>query len=220
MHQTRIALFDDHPVLLQGLASFFNSQEDFEVVGHGSTAAEIAAVAGSKSPEILVVDLNMPGNVLEMIATLTATMCRSKIVVFTASTSVEHAVCALEAGASGYVIKGSTAPELAGALREVAAGETYIATSFATKVITALRNSAVRKKAAEAIKLSIREEQIVRLLLRGGTNKEIARQLAISEKTVKHYMSVLMQKLNARNRVEVVLAAQEMAAGSRPHIIQ
>src|SRR5690606_33479030 len=108
----------------------------------------------------------------------------------------------------------STSLELAEALRSVARGNTYIPPIFACKVITALRNAAYRRQAAEAVKLSAREDQVVGLLLRGNTNKEIARKLSISEKTVKHYMSVLMQKLRARNRVEVVLAAQGLAASA------
>ena len=89
-------------------------------------------------------------------------------------------------------------------------GETFITPSFATKVIVALRDASLRKLAARAIKLSIREDQIVKLLLRGRTNKEIANQLNISEKTVKHYMTLLMQKLNVRNRLEVIIAAQKL----------
>ena len=91
-------------------------------------------------------------------------------------------------------------------------GETFISQSFASKVIMALRNESMRRIAAQAIKLSIREEQVVKLLLRGRTNKEIATGLGITEKTVKHYMTVLMQKLQVRNRLEVVIAAQKLAS--------
>ena len=96
-------------------------------------------------------------------------------------------------------------------LNTVGAGETYITSGFAGRVIAALRNETIRKAAADAIKLSAREQQIVRLLLVGCTNKQVAAALSISEKTVKHYVGVLMQKLSARNRLEVVLAAQKLA---------
>ena len=82
-------------------------------------------------------------------------------------------------------------------------------------MIVALRNASVRKLAAQAIRLSVREDQIVRLLLKGRTNKEIAAVLSISEKTVKHYMTILMQKLHARNRLEVVIQAQKMEADGK-----
>ncbi|MEF9606103.1 response regulator transcription factor, partial [Paracoccus sp. PXZ] len=123
-----------------------------------------------------------------------------------------------------YVIKGSTATDLAEAIRTVMRGETFVSHTFASKVIAALQNASLRKRALQAIRLNMREEQIVRLLLRGRTNKEIGQQLRISEKTVKHYMSILMQKLHARNRIEVVLAAQKLQAeaqeppGSAPYM--
>lgn len=116
----------------------------------------------------------------------------------------------LEAGALGYVLKGSTFEELTEAIRVVHGGDTCITPSFASKVIAGLRMASLRRQAARAIRLSAREEQVLRLLLRGNTNKEIALALSISDKTVRHYMTVPMQKLNARNRIEVVLAAQEL----------
>lgn len=88
--------------------------------------------------------------------------------------------------------------------------EIYVTQAFASKVISALQNSALRKRALQSIRLNVREHQIIRLLLRGKTNREIAEKLSISEKTVKHYMSVLIQKLQVRNRTEVVLAAQKL----------
>lgn len=162
-------------------------------------------------------DLNMAGNAFDAIAEISR-KSKTKVVVLTASTGVDHAVHSLDAGAHGYVLKGGSADELIRSIRSVLDGQTYISQEFASKVISALRDESVRKAAAKAIKLSIREEQIVRLLLRGKTNKEIANALKICEKTVKHYMTVLMQKLNARNRLEVVIAAQKMnpAAESRP----
>jgi two-component system, NarL family, nitrate/nitrite response regulator NarL len=132
----------------------------------------------------------------------------TKVVAFTAASGVEAAIRALDAGANGYVRKGSSAQELIQAVEAVRHGETYITQSFANQVIAGLRNAPLRKVAAAAVRFSIREYQIVRLLLRGKTNRDIAIALRISEKTVKNYMTILMQKLNARNRLEVVIAAQ------------
>jgi DNA-binding NarL/FixJ family response regulator len=160
--------------------------------------------------DVALVDLGMPGNVYEAIQSLRAKAPDTKILVFTASVAIDHAVRALEAGAHGYVLKGSTIGELTDAIRAVFKGETYLTQSFALKVISALRNTSARKAALHALQLSLREEQVVRLLLRGKTNREIADSLKISEKTVKYYMSALMQKMHARNRIEVVLAAQRL----------
>lgn len=209
MRRISIAFVDDHPVLLGGLAHIFSEIPRFSVVGTGRCAADIDLLS-EKRPDIILVDLNMPGDAFSAIRRSHEISPPTQIVVFTASAEIDHAVKALEAGATGYVLKGSTDEELVQAIDTVLSGETFITPSFASKVISALRNSAVRKPGGQSVKLSVREDQIVRLLLMGRTNKEIAERLKISEKTVKHYMTLLMQKLHARNRVEVVLAAQEL----------
>lgn len=210
MSTVDLALFDDHPVLLDGLATLLSDHSDFAVVGTGTSASDALSVSMSRKVDVAIVDLGMPGNVYEAIQSLREKTPDTKILVFTASVAIDHAVRALEAGAHGYVLKGSTIDELTDAIRAVFKGETYLSQSFALKVISALRNTAARKAALQALQLSLREEQVVRLLLRGKTNREIADSLNISEKTVKYYMSILMQKLHARNRIEVVLAAQKL----------
>ena len=149
----------------------------------------------------------MPGDVFGAISQLRMQNQSLKILVFTASDRVDHAINALESGANGYLLKGSTLEELIGAVSTVLKGETFVTPSLSGKIISSLSS---KKPEAEQVKLSSREEQIIRLLMRGLTNKEIALILAIGEKTVKHYMTILMQKMNARNRVEVVIAAQQI----------
>ncbi|WP_242224380.1 LuxR C-terminal-related transcriptional regulator [Shinella zoogloeoides] len=210
MSKVSIGFFDDHPILLEGLVNIFSRFNDFAIVERGASAADAVRAAMTRQLDVIVLDLAMPGDVFDAIATICLERPDTKTIAFTASVGVDSAVRALDAGASGYVIKGSTAEELYSAIHAVLRGETFITQSFATKVISALRDATLRRAAAQAIRLSIREEQIVRLLLRGKTNKEIATRLQISEKTVKHYMSILMQKLSARNRIEVVLAAQRL----------
>jgi DNA-binding NarL/FixJ family response regulator len=209
MKSISVAVVDDHPMLLAGVTTLFENSEGFNIVGSGASAADAIDMMKHR-PDVIILDLNMPGNAFDAISKISAKASGTKVVAFTASNGIEHAVHALEAGANGYILKGSTADELLHGVRAVHAGETYIAPTFASKVISALRNASLRKAAVRAIKLSIREEQIVRLLLRGRTNKEIATALGIREKTVKHYMTILMQKLQARNRLEVVIAAQKL----------
>lgn len=209
MGKTSIAFVDDHPVLLEGLVSIFSQIERFKVVGKGKCTSD-AIIVMKSHPDVLLLDLNMPGDAFDAIVTIRRISPETRVVAFTASAAIDHAVKALEAGATGYVLKGATDEELTQAIDAVVAGETFITPSFATKVISALRNVTTHKATDRPVKLTIREDQIVRLLLLGRTNKEIAQRLQISEKTVKHYMTVLMQKLQARNRVEVVLAAQEL----------
>lgn len=219
MRRVSIAFVDDHPVLLCGLAHIFAEMPRFEVLGTGRCASDIN-VLSVEGPDIMLVDLNMPGDAFSAIKHSRESCPPTRIIVFTASAGIDHAVRALEAGATGYVLKGSTDDELLQAIDTVLAGDTFITPSFASKVIAALRSSSVRTIAAQKVKLSVREDQIVRLLLMGRTNKEIATRLNISEKTVKHYMTLLMQKLHARNRVEVVLAAQELGSFNAEHAIE
>jgi two-component system, NarL family, nitrate/nitrite response regulator NarL len=210
-----VVLIDDHPVLLDGLVSVFAARQNYSVVGIGMNARDAIDLAAREQPNILVMDLNMPGDVFEAISKISQSWPSTKVLAFTASVGIDYAVRALDAGVSGYVLKGSTADELSLAIESVLAGETFITPNFASKIIVALRDVSLRKIAARAIKLSIREDQIVKLLLRGRTNKEIASDLKISEKTVKHYMTLLMQKLNVRNRLEVIIAAQKFDGADR-----
>lgn len=210
MSAISIAFVDDHPILLEGIVSVFSRSSELNIVAKGYTTEDALKIAETHSPDILVVDLSMPGDIFEAISKISGRQSNTKVIAFTAATGIDQAVRALDAGACGYVLKGSTADDLLNAVHAVRTGETFITQGFAGKVIAALRNASLRKAAVQAIKLSIREEQIVRLLMRGRTNREIAEQLHISEKTVKHYMTVLMQKLNVRNRLEVVIAAQKL----------
>lgn len=218
MSTISIALVDDHPLMVEAISSLLSRTPGFEVVATGTTAQDIIDICQLHQPKVAIVDLSMVGDVYTAIASAVRAAPATRIVAFTAATGVEPAIRALDAGASGYVLKGSSSGELIQAITSVQSGETYITQNFASRVIAALRDPLLRRKAAEAVKLSIREEQIVRLLLRAKTNKEIAIVLKISEKTVKHYMTILMQKLHARNRLEVVIAAQKLSSYEQPAV--
>jgi DNA-binding NarL/FixJ family response regulator len=210
MTSISIALIDHHPVAIEGLTSFFASQSVFNVIAKGTTSRDALEIAEQYQPELMILDLALPGNAIATISEITGRYPHIRVITFTAAPGIDYAVNALEAGGRGYVSKCCTMDELVQAAKAVTAGNTYVSQNFAGSVIAALRNASVRKVAMQALKLSVREDQIVHLLLNGKTNKEIAARLGITEKTVKHYMTVLMQKLNARNRVEVVIAAQSL----------
>ncbi len=206
-----VAFVDDHPILLEGLVSLYSNKEDLKIVGKGENAVDALKLVEELDPDVIVVDLSMPGDALSAIEIILQRYQRTRIIVFTASSSIESAIQVLGLGVSGYVLKGSTASDLHEAIRTVYAGNTFITPGFATKVIMSMKSEALRRKTQVRLRLSAREEQIVAYLMRGSTNREIASCLDISEKTVKHYMTVLMQKLDARNRLEVVLAAQKLS---------
>jgi DNA-binding NarL/FixJ family response regulator len=207
---TRIAFVDDHPTLLRGIAALFSDDARFEIVGTGVTAEEAVTLAETRSPEILILDLSMPGDVFAAIADITAKMVGIRIVIFTAFANVDLALKALDAGAHAFVLKGRPSEDLFAAIAAVQAGELFVSPGFSSKLMTGFRNRSRREKELKSSKLSAREIQIVECLFEAKSNKEIARALNLSEKTIKHYMTNLMNKLKVKSRLEVVLAAQSM----------
>lgn len=207
--QTTIAFVDDHPVLLRGIADLFEQHPEFEVVGLGGAAVDALEVAKDKSPEILFLDLSMPGDVFAAITEIAQNHPFTRIIVFTAFSSVDSALRALDAGAMGFVLKGSTYDELFEAVSAVRRGEMFVTRQYATQVLSGLQKRKRAEEVRASVRLSVREQQIVAQLMHARTNREIATSLSLSEKTVKHYMTGLMAKLKARNRLEVLIAAQK-----------
>ncbi|MGO4622517.1 response regulator [Ensifer sp. 2YAB10] len=205
-----VAFVDDHPILLEGLVSLYSGKSDLNIVAKGENAVDALKIVEEHSPHVLVLDLSMPGDTVAAIEVIAQKYQGTRIIVFTANSSIETAIQVLNQGVAGYVLKGSSASDLHQAIRTVYDGDTFITAGFATKVIMAMKTAELRRRKQAQQRLSLREEQIVRHLMRGSTNREIARCLDISEKTVKHYMTLLMQKLDVRNRLEVVLAAQRL----------
>ena len=213
MTPLKIGLADDHPMMRDAIARLLAGCEGWTLAAVGTTR-EIVGFVQRDQLDIMIVD---PGELAIAHAAIAAAVKaepRTKFIVFSGTSSIDAAVFALEAGACGYLTKVSGGKELLVAIEAVRKGETYITERFATDVIAALRNSSVRRAAAHAARLSRREVQIIKLLLSGTTNKQIGSTLGIGEKTVKNYMTALMQKLNARNRVELVIAAQKLDEGA------
>lgn len=204
----RVAVADDHPLLLAGVTGLFEASGRHEVVGQAICSDSSSELVKAVKPDVIVMDLSMPGDVFRTITEIAATAPGTKVVVFTAYCSIESALKALDAGATGFVLKGSPPAELMEAIDMVMAGQMFVTRQYASQVMNGLRDRAKRQTLSEAIKLNVRETQIIGHLMQARTNREIANQLHISEKTVKHYMTGLMLKLKARNRVEVVIAAR------------
>jgi DNA-binding NarL/FixJ family response regulator len=213
-----LALADDHPLMLAGLVELFKPQERFSVVATGSTAEDAFEIGMRSNPDILIVDLMMPGNIFETIGKLVRHAVKTRVLVFTAMTRTDLVIKTLDAGASGYVLKGSSPQELIQGINAVHKGEIFITSSLACKLVEEQRIASYRKATGTQIKLSIREAQITAMLARGWTNRQIASELKLGEKTVKNYMTILMQKLNARNRLEVLLAAQKLDHEVEPFV--
>lgn len=204
-----VAIADDHPMFLKGLASLFSQSDRHLLVGEAVCADTSLELAKAVRPDIIVMDLNMPGDVFRTVGQIVTTMPATRVVMFTAYCSIESALKALEAGATGFVLKGSPPSELFEAIDLVLAGQMFVTRQYASQVMNGLRDRARRHSLNEAVKLNVREKQIVGHLMQARTNREIGVALHLTEKTVKHYMSGLMLKLKARSRLEVVLAARQ-----------
>lgn len=209
MARRSIAFVDDHPVLLSGIQQIFSAHDEYSVVATGTSADDLLGIAASVRPDIVVTDLNMPGRVLDAVGASLAASPATRFIAFTASSCIDTALAALERGIHGYVLKGASVGELRNAIDMVLHGDTYVTPSIASKLMERLRKPS-RPKGVLSVSFTPREDAVLRLLMKGCTNKEIADALSISDKTVKHYMTVLIQKLQVRNRVEVVIAAQEL----------
>ncbi len=212
-----VAVIDNQPLIVDGLSRLFEDRAGHLLVATGRSLADAVDIARQHNPDILILEPAMEGRGYDCISQIAA-FPKTSVIAFTSLPGVEPAVRALDAGARGYALKTGSTDELFLAISAIYGGETFITPVFASKVIMALRNSSLRRKAAEVIKLSVREEKIGKMLLQGRTNREIGSELAISEKTVKHYMTILMQKLHVRNRLEVLVAAQKLGSEQQENL--
>ncbi len=206
----QVLIVDDHPLFRDGVIQTLKAEPDIEIVGDAGTAKEAVRLAAELLPDVILLDITIPGGGLNAAQTISASSPVSKIVMLTASEAEEDVLSALKTGARGYILKGVSAPELVKIVRDVNAGEAYITPALAASLLFEMRGNAPehRPAASPLDELTERERQILELVAAGRSNKEIAQQLFLSEKTIKHYMTNILQKLQVRNRVEAALVAQ------------
>ncbi|MBU2359640.1 MAG: response regulator transcription factor [Alphaproteobacteria bacterium] len=196
-----IGIFDDHPLMVRGLSQLFATTTGYDVVAVGASVQDALDTVAKVSCDVVILDLRMPGDVIAAIPWLAD---RAKIIVFSASDDAEMSIKCLDAGAQGFVVKECAVEEILIATSQISAGDIYISSRLAARMMAKMRSRAATR-ADMHLHLSLREEQVANLVVAAKSNKEIAKVLEISEKTVKHYMTTLMTKLNARNRVEVAM---------------
>lgn len=205
----RIAVVDDHPLFREGVAHTLSSAGGFDVIAQGASAGEAVRIAHDLQPDIILLDVSMPGSGLEAARSIATVAPSTLTIMLTVSESEEHVAAALDAGARGYLVKGSSASELLRTVQAVFNGESYISPGLAARLLMQVKQQPHGAMVPEvATELTAREDEILTYVSRGLTNKEIANKLDLSEKTVKHYMTSIMQKLHVRNRVEAVLATR------------
>ena len=206
---TRVAVIDDHPLLRAGVRSALTDSLEFQIVAEGENLHEALAVAQRHAPHIMIIDINVPGNGFEIIKLLRKAHPNIKVIVFTVSERSEHLAFALDLNASGYLLKGASDDDLLRCLRSVKSGKRYISPELAGHIYGGGQSGEAPASQSDAVPFTGREIEVAKLLAIGKTNKEIGDQLQISEKTVKHHMSVVMEKLGVRNRVEAALAISQ-----------
>ncbi len=207
MDKIRVLIVDDHPLVRQGIASFIEAQDDLEVAGEAANGREAVAQVAQLKPDVVLMDLVMPE--LDGIAATREIKSRYshiKVLALTSFVNDEQVLPALQAGASGYLLKDIAADQLMEAIRAAQRGETPLAPVVATKLVTGVR--ATRDEDAMKLEtLSDREREVLGLLGQGLSNKEIAARLVISEKTVKFHVSSILSKLQLSDRTQAALFA-------------
>jgi len=203
----RVVLVDDHPLLREGVSARLSSESDIDVIGQGSTAAEAVRLAAELAPDVILLDIAMPGGGLSVVDEIAGVCPTARAVMFTANMDEEDMLAAFKAGAWGYVLKEVSGRELVGIVRRVHAGERYVPSTLAAGALTRMFGPGrpSRRESRPFDELTEREQQILQLLATGASNKEIGLRLHLTEKTVKYYTSTIFQKLNVRNRVEAAL---------------
>jgi len=203
-----ILLVDDHPVVRAGLRGMLEVEPDLRVVGEAASGAEAVTAAAALGPDVILMDLRMPGgDGAAATEQILKGGSRSRIVVLTTYESDADILRAVEAGASGYLLKDASSADLATAIRAAARGETVLAPSVAGKLMRQVRQPALPG-------LSAREVEVLGLVSRGLTNADIGRQLHISEATVKTHLLRIFAKLDVADRTAAVTTA--MARGMLP----
>jgi DNA-binding NarL/FixJ family response regulator len=198
----RILIADDHPVVRDGLAAMLGTQADFLVAGSAGTGVGALRLAAALRPDVVLLDIEMPeGDGIAVTAALHLQQPAVRIIVFTAFDRDEQILKALQAGADGYLLKGTEREQVFRAIRAAHVGQSLMEPVVAAKLIRSVRQNGPA--------LTDRERQVLQLVARGLPNKLIARELGCSERTAKFHVSSLLRKLDATNRTEAVAAARE-----------
>lgn len=220
----RVVLADDHPIFRDGLVRSLE-ESGFAVVGTGGSADEAVALVAEHRPDLVLLDISMPGSGIEAARRIAAAPNPPRIAMVTVSEHDQDVTAALRAGAIGYVLKGVSAAELAEVLTGVAAGEAHVSPALAARLLNEIERpvsnsvsnsvsssgpaSGPNRAKRPIDELSKRESDILRRVARGMSNREVADALGLQEKTVKHYMTSILEKLQVRNRVEAALIARD-----------
>lgn len=204
----RVMLADDHPLMLKGIRAALVSEENIEIVAEANDGVTMQDLCRQHLPDILIMDINMPGpGFQERIAYVQALEANIKVLILSAFNDPVYVQAVIKAGVEGYILKDEVSETLAVAIRTIAKGSRY----FGQKIIKVLAD--FDYKADAFIHLTSREKEVLAMVAKGLNNKAIAEELAISDQTVRNYVSTLYDKLGISSRVELVLWSKRHGLG-------
>lgn len=213
----RVLVVDDHPLYREGLVGAIDTMPGNEVVGEAGTGAEAVDLAARLEPDVVVMDLHMPGmNGVDATRAITGAQPAIAVLVLTMLEGDDSVFAAVRAGAKGYLLKGADRAEIARALDAVAHGEVVFSSSIAERVLGFFAGGRQRASAEPFPELTEREREVLDLVARGLTNAEIARRLVVSDKTVRNHVSNVFAKLHVAGRAEAVARARDAGLGQHP----
>ncbi|NTJ68024.1 response regulator transcription factor [Agrobacterium rhizogenes] len=201
-----LAVVDDHPLFREGVIRSLTEMDGFSIVGEGSSKEDALRIAAEHRPDILLLDISMPGGGLDAISLILEQIPDQKIVMLTVSEASDDVMAALKSGAKGYVLKGVGSRTLADIIRSIAAGDSYVAPTLSARLISE-NGSDTQINPFSA--LTDREREVLELASAGLSNKHIGLKLDLHEKTIKHHMTQIFTKLEVSNRTEAAMAFRD-----------
>ena len=198
-----LLIVDDHEVVRQGLAALLGRRPEFHVVAEAGTVAEAVAAARKFRPDLVIMDVRLPdGSGIEACREIRAELPDTRVVILTSYPDEDAVLSAIIAGASGYLLKQVRARDLVAALEAVGRGESLLDPAVTGRVLERVRRIAMADQPDELAQLTSQEQKILLLVAEGKTNKEIAAEVFLSDKTVKNYVSSILAKLNLERRAQ------------------